>query len=87
MGWRVEVVVRSFRYSVLLLLLASPLGGCLEGAVYPRNHEPTAFEDSICPHVRPALGEVINYGCATGRRIARAARPKVIVEANRVSPI
>jgi hypothetical protein len=49
----------------LLLLTSLSLAGCLESLGRPENHEPTAYEDSLCPHGPAPLGEVINYGCKT----------------------
>lgn len=48
------------------------LGGCLDAVTHPLNPEPTAYEDSLCPHA-PTSGEIVNYGCAAGRAIVPAA--------------
>ncbi|HLJ70318.1 MAG TPA: hypothetical protein VKU03_03305 [Roseiarcus sp.] len=48
------------------------LGGCLDAVTHPLNPEPTAYEDSLCPHGPPG-GEIVNYGCVAGRAVAPAA--------------
>jgi hypothetical protein len=55
---------------VALVALALPLGGCLEVATQPLNHEPTAYEDSVCNHVGAASPTVVNYGCVAGTELS-----------------
>jgi hypothetical protein len=52
---------RFLRFSALAAALAL-LGGCM-------NDAPTAREDPFCRQYIPAHGEVVNYGCVSGRAL------------------
>src|SRR5579863_2148811 len=67
----VELFDRSTRLARLAVAAATiaPLGGCLDIVANPLNHEPTAYEDSMCKHA-PAAKSVVNYGCVAGTELS-----------------
>jgi hypothetical protein len=52
------------RRGALVVLLACPLGGCLETVGRPAyNHGPTPPVENSCRSLSHSAGEVIGYGC------------------------
>lgn len=54
---------KALRCAVLMIVLASPLGGCLEVLGSRMNRGPTAPEDRVCRQGAQSAGETIGYGC------------------------
>lgn len=52
------------RCAVLMIVLASPLGGCLEVVGSTMNRGPTAPQDRLCQQGAQSAGETVGYGCA-----------------------